>query len=124
MGSRWLLGYEQEIATEFTASVQYYEEIKQDYKEYIDALVLGAIKDDKTRKVVSLRLTKFFLKQDLKLSYFQFYSPTDSDGYVRLGSIYKFFDNFIIESGANIFYGEEKYTFYNQFREIRFTLFR
>ena len=114
---RWLLGYEQEIATELTVGVQYYEEIKRDYNEYITALSEGAIKDDKTRKVLSLRLTKLLLKQDLKLSYFQFHSQSDNDGYVRVNLSYKFTDNLISEGGTNIFYGKEKHTFYKQFRE-------
>ena len=114
---RWLVGYEQEIATEFTASVQYYEEIKDDYKEYKNALPSGSIIDDKTRQVITLRLTKYLLKQDLKLSYFQFYSPSDKDAHTRLGVIYKFNDELISEVGANIFYGDKDHTFYSQFRE-------
>ena len=114
---RWLVGYEQEIATEFTASIQYYEEIKDNYREYENALPSGSIIDDKTHQVVTMRLTKYLLKQDLKLSYFQFYSPSDNDAYTRLAVVYKFNDNFISEVGANIFYGDKDHTFYSQFEE-------
>jgi len=114
---RWLVGYEQEIASELTASVQYYEEIKNDYQDYKNALPSGSIIDDKTRQVVTLRLTKYFLKQDLKLSYFQFYSPSDNDIYTRLGVVYKFNDDLKSEFGVNIFDGDKAYTFYSQFEE-------
>ena len=64
-----------------------------------------------------MSLHSLFYGLDLKLSYFKFHSPTDNDGYIRLGLVYKFSDNLISEGGANIFYVEEKHTLYKQFRE-------
>ena len=114
---RFLVGYEQEIASELTASAQYYLEHKLDYGNYIDSLTDASFVDDQNHHVITLRLTQLLLQQDLELSLFNFYSPSDKDGYLRLDSSYKFSDETKIEAGANIFYGDEKHTFYSQFND-------
>lgn len=43
------------------------------------------------------------MQQDLKLSLFNFYSPSDEDGYLRLNAAYKIRDNLRVEAGGNIF---------------------
>ena len=112
---RVLLGYEQELATELTGSMQYYVEHKRDYSSYVNSLPVDAILDDKNRQVITIRLTKLLFQQDLKLSLFDFYSPTDKNNYFRAELSYKFTDSLKIESGINYFYGKNSYTFYAQF---------
>ncbi len=112
---RFLLGYEQELATEFTAAIQYYLERKLDYGEYINSLPSGSVQDDENRHIVTLRLTKLMLQQNLKLMLFNFYSPSDKDGYLRLNTSYKILDSTKIEAGWNHFYGNESHTFFAQF---------
>lgn len=113
---RFLLGYEQELATEFTATIQYYLEHKLDYDEYINSLPDGTVRDDKNRYVSTLRLTKLMLQQDLKMALFNFYSPSDKDGHLRLNTSYKMSDTTKIEAGWNHFYGDEPHTFFAQFQ--------
>lgn len=114
---RFLIGYEQELATELTGSVQYYLERRLDYDQYLASLPLGAIKDNQNRHLFTVRLTKLLMQQDLNLSLFNFYSPSDKDGYVRFNASYKIRDNLKVEAGGNIFYGRNIYSFFGQFED-------
>ncbi|MCF8038506.1 MAG: hypothetical protein K9K79_04250 [Desulfohalobiaceae bacterium] len=112
---RLLLGYEQELATEFTGSVQYYLEHLQDYDAYRSHLPPGAEARDENRHLLTLRLTKLLLNQDLTLSLFTFYSPSDQDAYLRPQVTYEYSDAWTVVTGGNLFFGEEEHTFFGQF---------
>ncbi len=114
---RLLLGYEQEIGKELTAGVQAYWERMLDYDAYRDTLPFFIDPRDEDRVVLTLRLTKLLMNQDLTLSLFTFYSPTDNDAFIRPKASYKITDAWRAEVGANIFFGENDYTFYNQFED-------
>jgi len=113
---RFLAAYEQELATELTGGFQYYLEKKLNYENYFNSLPVSSLKDDKYRYVISFRLTKLLLQQNLKLSFFNFYSTSDRDGYLRFNAQYKISDGFRIEGGINEFYGRKQHTFYSQFK--------
>jgi hypothetical protein len=113
---RFLAGFEKEIATELTASIQYSLEHKLDYGDYLIALPSGALSDDRDKHLVTLRLTKLALRQNLELSVFNFYSPSDKDGYLRFYTSYKISDELRLEAGGNFFYGSQDHTFLSQFR--------
>jgi hypothetical protein len=113
---RFLAGYEQDIANETTLGLQGYLERRTDYGAYRRSLPEGAVRNDKQRWVTTVRLTRLLLRQDLRLSLFNFHSPTDNDGYLRLLAQYKLYDGVRIEAGANLFYGKRRDTFYGQFR--------
>jgi hypothetical protein len=112
---RYLVSYTQEIGRDFTAGVQYYVEQMLDYEEYEDALGSGPARDE-FRHVATLRLTKLLMNQNLRLSLFSYYSPSDEDVYMRPIVNYKATDNLSYEVGSNIFFGDEDYTFFGQFR--------
>ncbi|MDY7031522.1 MAG: hypothetical protein SVY10_06385 [Thermodesulfobacteriota bacterium] len=114
---RNLVGYEQEIATNFTLGVQYYVEYMLDYDSYLDHLPEGTVTGDELRHVFTVRLTKLLMNQNLKLSLFTFYSPSDQDAYLRPLIQYKIDDNWVIEGGGNLFVGEEDFTFFGQFEK-------
>ncbi len=114
---RLLVGYEQEIGTEFTGSFQYYLERKLDHSQYLASLPVGVIRDKQNRHLFTVRLTKMLMQQDLKLSLFNFYSPSDKDGYLRLNVSYKIRDNLKVEAGGNVFYGQKDYSFFGQFKD-------
>ena len=105
---RALIGYERELAHELTGGIQYYLEHMKDYSDYKAALPVGIPRADENRHVVTLRLTQFFMNQNLELSFFIYHSPSDDDGYVRPKAKYKLDDSWLLEVGANIFYGDEK----------------
>lgn len=115
--SEWraLIGYEQEVATELTASMQYYVEVLDKYSAYQENLSASAKPRDEYRHIVTARLTKFLMNQNLKLSLFNFYSPSDHDGYLRTNVSYKVNDSLTLGLGGNWFYGSDAHTFFDQF---------
>lgn len=114
---RILLGYEQEIGKDFTGSVQIYLEHMLNYDNYRDTLPFWIHPKDSDRLVTTLQLTKLLLNQNLILSWFMYYSPTDQDAYLRPNVRYKINDSTWIEGGGNIFIGNEPYTFFGQFMD-------
>ncbi len=115
--TRFLVGYEREIASELTASVQYVGEILSDYAALSSSLPPGAAAPDRMRHVVTLRLTKLMLNQNLTLSGFNFWSPNEKDGYFRFRASYKLNDAWLTEAGGNIFYGSNENTFFGQLQD-------
>lgn len=113
---RYLVGYTQEIARELTAGVQYYVEQLLEYDDYRGSLGAGQPARDEFRHVVTLRLTQLLMNQNLTLSFFGYYSPSDEDAYLRPNVNYRVTDHVTVESGLNIFFGDEPYTFFNQFQ--------
>jgi len=114
---RFLTGFEKELVRDFTGSMQYYLEYMQDYDEYENSLPAGMEKADEFRHVLTLRLTRMLMNQNLELSFFTYYSPSDADGYARPKIHYKINDQWAAEVGGNIFFGENNYTFFGQFKD-------
>jgi len=112
---RYLVGYTQEIARDFTAGLQYYVEQMLDYSQYKSNLISGHARD-RDRHLITLRLTKLLMNQNLRCSLFTYYSPSDKDVHMRPNVNYKVNDNMAIELGGNIFFGDYLSTFFGQFR--------
>ena len=112
---RYLVGYTQEVAPELTAGVQYYVEQMLNYSAYKDNLPPTVPSRDRDRHVTTFRLTKLLMNQNLQLSLFTYYSPSDNDAYLRPNIHYKATDNLSLETGANIFFGDQPHTFFAQF---------
>ena len=116
---RVLVGYEQdlpEIAKDLTVGAQYYVEWMMDHHAYAGSLAPGQRQADEDRHVVTVRLTKLLWGQNLKLSLFAYYSPTDSDAYLRPMVSYKIDDHWTVDVGGNVFLGRDRHTFFGQFR--------
>lgn len=114
---RFLAGYEQELATELTGGFQYNLERTLDYSGLKANAPAGSPIPDENRHVVTVRLTKQMMNQDLTLSLFNFYSPSDQDGYIRPKANYKINDQWTAEVGGNVFYGQERRTFFGQLED-------
>ncbi len=117
---RLLAGYEQdlpEIARDLTVGAQYYAEWMMDYGAYERALPPGVAGRDRIRHVVTFRIRKLLLNQNLTLSLFAYYSPSDSDAYLRPKLSYRIDDHWTVEVGANVFFGVREHTFFGQFRD-------
>jgi len=112
---RYLAGYTQEIAPDFTAGLQYYVEQLMHYGDYKKTTPYA--NRDHYRQLLTLRLTKLLLNQNLRLSMFTYFSPTDRDVYLRPNIHYKLSDSLSWEAGANIFFGDYLYTFFGQFED-------
>ncbi len=113
---RWLLGYAREVVPDLTAGVQYYIEFMENYSNYKDSFGNDDRARDRVRHVITLRLTQMLMRQNLELSLFTFYSPSDHDAYLRPKATYQITDNWMIEGGANVFTGQDAHTFFNQFQ--------
>lgn len=114
---RFLTGYEQEMARDFMMGIQYYLEYMMDHENYERTLPPGIRERDEDRHVVTLRLTKLLMNQNLKLSLFVYYSPSDQDAYLRPKVHYKITDQWSAELGANVFQGAGDFTFFGQFED-------
>jgi hypothetical protein len=112
---RFLAGYTQEVGRDFTAGFQYYLEHMLDHGQHKDSNPVG-LDRDRNRHVVTVRLTKLLMYQNLRCSIFSYYSPSDKDVYMRPNINYKVTDNLAIETGANLFFGEYSNTFFAQFQ--------
>ena len=112
---RWLLGYDREVGRDFTVGIQYYLEYMLDHRAYRRSLPDGLPAVDRDRHVLTLRLSKLLMEQNLHLSLFAYFSPTDTDAYLRPYVGYKVTDNWLVASGANVFIGEDDHTFFAQF---------
>lgn len=112
---RLLVGYERELRPDFTAGFQYYLEQLLDYGDYRRALPGAAPTRDESRHVFTLRLTRLLLQQNLELSFFGYWSPSDRDAYLRPHVGYQLDDNWSIAAGANFFMGSDETTFFGQF---------
>jgi hypothetical protein len=113
---RILLGYEQDIAKNFTAALQWYLEHMMDYSAYENSMLFWLPRRDKDRHVFTLRLTRLLMQQNLTLSFFGYWSPTDGDAYLRPNIQYKLTDRWRLETGGNIFMGESDASFFGQFK--------
>ena len=119
--ARFLVGYEHELTKDFTAGVQYYVEWMMDHGEYADSMrdLLGSTDTarDALRHVLTLRLTKLALNQNLILGLFIFYSPSENDAYFRPNVTYKISDHWSVSLFGNFFAGKDKHTFFGQFTQ-------
>ncbi len=114
---RFLTGYEREVARNLTASVQYYVEWMMDHDDYLaDPSVNPSTARDEARHVLTLRLTQMLMNQNLILSLFTFYSPSDNDAYFRPAATYKISDHWMVTANGNFFIGEDDHTFFGQFK--------
>ncbi|MHB8788349.1 MAG: hypothetical protein ACYDBT_00565 [Desulfobulbaceae bacterium] len=112
---RFLAGFERELGPDFTGSIQYYLEWMRDYDAYLP--IAGPFAKDEYRHVFTLRLTKLLLDQNLRLSLFTYYSPSDQDGYLRPAIHYQLSDQWAVEAGSNLFFGIADHTFFGQFQD-------
>jgi len=115
---RILFGYEQDlpqIARDLVVGVQYYVEWMADYDDYLRMVPMRARAADERRHVITSRITKRLMNQNMTLSLFAYYSPSDADAYLRANVKYKIDDNWTAEVGGNVFLGKYAHTFFGQF---------
>ena len=86
-----------------------------DYDNYRLTLPAGMAAKDEWRQVITVRLTKLLMSQNLNLGLFLYWSPTDHDAFLRPRVNYKLDDHWIVEFGGSLFFGEDDYTFFGQF---------
>ncbi len=110
--SRWkaMVGYKKELASEFTAGVQYYIEVPVNYGNYARNLPPGFPGATRYTSYATLRLTKTLWYQTLRLQFFGMYSIYDKDYLMNPEAYYKITDEVSLALGSNIFGGGKNYT--------------
>lgn len=114
--SKWkfLTGYRKDMGDDFTIGVQYYSEMMDNYSSYEGNLPSGSPKEDRVRDYATLRLTKMLMYQNLRLSLFGIYSPSDEDYLINPEGSYKLSDELSVTLGSNVFGGKESFTQFGQ----------
>ena len=101
-----LAGFERQITPVLTANVQYLAETMLDHDRYAANLAPGLTAADETRHLVTSRVTARLFMENLELSGFGFWSPSDEDRYVRVSASYRYTDAVTLALGANLFGGD------------------
>lgn len=115
---RLLTGFEREIARDLTGAVQYYIEHMLHHDRYMAAYPgPPGTAAEETRHVLTLRLTRMLMNQNLMLSLFSYWSPSDQDGYLRPGATYKLSDSWRLEAAGGFWFGRRNHTFFGQFQD-------
>lgn len=114
---RLLIGYEHELAKNFTASMQYYLERTKNYQAWLENSANPEQLVAENRHLLTLRLSYRAQKQTLLYSIFTFYSPSDKDGYIKPSVNYQYNDQWLLSAGANVFFGEQEYSFFGQHQD-------
>jgi hypothetical protein len=115
--NRFLVGFEKEVIKNLTASVQIYIEQTKHYDQFIAHSATPTTEVNENRQLLTFRLTYRTLQQKLIYSLFNFYSPTDNDGYLKPSITYRYNDKWLLSGGANVFWGNEKHTFFGQHQQ-------
>ncbi|HBR15888.1 MAG TPA: hypothetical protein DD723_10195 [Candidatus Omnitrophica bacterium] len=111
-----LSGYEKDLGNDFKVGLQYLYEQKLDYDDYKVNLLPADFVFDELRHLLTQRITKLFKNQTVNVSLFNFYSPSDKDGYVRPTVSYHITDQWKSTLGANLPWGEEDMTEFGQMK--------
>lgn len=118
---RGFAGLEKSLGNDWTIGGQWYVEQMMDYDAYAaDPQAQFGVDEapfEETRSTVTMRITKFMLNQNLRLSLFGYLGITDEDWHVRPMASYKVTDAVTWTLGANLVDGDQPYTMFGQFRD-------
>ena len=92
-------------------------QVRSDQEAFEANLPQGFPELDQTRHLVTTRLTKLAMNQNLQLGLFNFWSPNEHDGHLRLSASYKVNDAWTLSGGTNVFYGPREDRPFSQLRE-------
>ncbi len=105
-----MAGYEKDLGNDLKIGGQYLYEQKLDYSAYKAALLPYDYFWDERRHLLTQRVIKFYKNQTVMLGLFNFWSPSDRDGYVRVSCAYDISDQWKLVAGVNIPWGEDRIT--------------
>ena len=111
---RYLIGYERELVKNFTLGLQYYIERTKHYQALLEHSANPAQVVAENRQLITMRLRYSALQQSLIYTMFSFYSPSDKDGYLKPSIEYQYNDQWRFSTGANLFFGQDDYSFFGQ----------
>jgi len=105
-----LTGYEKDFGNDFKVGFQYLYEQTLNYDNYSANLLPTDFVFDESRHLLTQRITKLCKNQTVAVSLFNFYSPSNKDGYVRPRVDYNITDQWKTTLGANLPWGEDDFT--------------
>lgn len=111
---KYLAGYARDMGNDLSIGAQYLIEEMLDYDSYRAALDPDQPARDEFRHLLTLRIMKLMKDQTVEAGLFTFYSPSDSDVYLRPSIGYKVTDSIKVTAGANIFAGRDDHTEFGQ----------
>lgn len=114
---RLLAGYEWEAKPNFTVGLQYYVEWTLDHDDLMANSPFPQFEPDEQRHLFTNRLTWRAGMEKYTWSLFTFYSPSDSDFYLRPQFTYRYSDQWSLSTGGNLFGGNSQHTFFNQLQD-------
>jgi hypothetical protein len=97
--------------------MQYYLERTKHYQALLEHSTAPEQLVDENRQLLTLRLSYRALRQTLVYSMFAFYSPSDRDGYLKPSLNYQYNDQWLFSTGANLFFGDNDYSFFGQHQD-------
>lgn len=114
---KMLGGYEKDLGNDLKIGFQYLYEQKLDYDLYRSNLLPADLMFDERRHVLTQRIVKQYKHQTVTVILFNFYSPSDKDGYLRPSISYDFSDQWKFTMGANVPWGEDNMTEFGQMKK-------
>lgn len=111
---KYLFGHSRDLGDGLKLGLQYLVEQMLDYNGYLRGLGANEPARDEFRQLLTLRLTKLMYTETVEAGVFVFYSPTDSDAYIRPSVSYKATDALKLTAGANVFTGRYDHTEFGQ----------
>ena len=114
---RLLVGYEWEARPNFTVGLQYYLEWTQDHDALLANSFAPQFEPDEYRHLLTNRMSYRAGRDKHIWSLFTFFSPSDSDLYLRPVYTYRRDDNWSVTAGANLFGGNDNHTFFGQLQD-------
>lgn len=117
--SMWktMAGYSKDLGGDWNIGLQYLFEQRLDYGRYAQNLLSQDLSFDRYRHVVTQRISKLFKNQTVEWSVFNFYSPSDRDGYLRSSVSYQMTDQWTLTAGVNFPWGDDDYTEFGQMKK-------
>ncbi|MEW5895542.1 MAG: hypothetical protein AB1650_07295 [Candidatus Omnitrophota bacterium] len=112
-----MTGYSKDLGSDLQVGVQYLVERTLDYDAYASSLLSQDLSFDEYRHLITQRVTKLFRNQTVECSLFNFYSPSDQDGYLRASISYDWADQWNVTTGINIPWGDDEYTEFGQMQD-------
>ncbi len=111
-----MAGFERQISSSVTANLQYYNSYMIDHDSFAATLPEGSHVTDEFYHLLTSRVTMRFMMENLNVSLFAFYSPSEDDAYGRAAVTYRYTDAVSMVLGTNLFYGENEYTTFGGFQ--------
>jgi hypothetical protein len=114
---RLLFGYERELVARLSAGLQLYGEWTLHHGRLLQNSLSPQFEPKHLRTLLTTRLSYRDERDNWQYLLFVFFSPSDSDYYLRPQIRYRMNDSWSFIGGANLFGGDKQYTFFGQLED-------